>query len=420
MRDDWGIVGGIVFVVMFLPAIGSAQMIQGIPRSPMAPTVMSGGKVPEDVYIMPWIATGVVYDDNVFFAGQGRTQEDVFLRVTPGLQASYQSTPFTIIGDYRFDSEVYSKLDQLNTAQQRQFGTVETRWRPSTSWTVGTTVGYAQTNTPFELNILTSAQTARFRTERYFVNPTAEYRIDQSTKLIGQYAFAKDMFRGVEINSNIINASLEHRFGPHDTLGPAYVGRYFTFDVDPNGSLGFLGNPASFQSHAMQLSWGHEFSSDTRMEVRAGPRFTRGQLDNRPEAFVRLSQRIPNGEIGLSYISAITTIVGTVGGTQTDSISISARQELFKHFTVTAAPMATWIRNSSFDSTIYTGYIEAAYQLNQFVTAKGSAYLSYQEGNFVPTGGGTADNVVIARNVYWLRLEFSYPSRWNIGSEGEA
>jgi hypothetical protein len=60
MRDDWGIVGGIVFVVMFLPAIGSAQMIQGIPRSPMAPTVMSGGKVPEDVYIMPWIATGVV------------------------------------------------------------------------------------------------------------------------------------------------------------------------------------------------------------------------------------------------------------------------------------------------------------------------------------------------------------------------
>src|SRR6185503_13405585 len=239
MRDDWGIVGGIVFVVMFLPAIGSAQMIQGIPRSPMAPTVMSGGKVPEDVYIMPWIATGVVYDDNVFFARQGRKQEDVFLRVTPGLQASYQSTPFTIVGDYRFDSEVYSKLDQLSTAQQRQFGTVDTRWRPSTSWTVGTTVGYAQTNTPFELNILTSAQTARFRTERYFVNPTAEYRIDQSTKLIGQYAFAKDMFRGVEINSNIINASLEHRFGPHDTLGPAYVGRYFTFDVDPMDPLDF-------------------------------------------------------------------------------------------------------------------------------------------------------------------------------------
>src|SRR4051812_1099601 len=109
MRDDWGIVRGIVsvLVLVLIPAIAAGQTMQGIPRSPLAPTVASGDRVPEGIYVMPWIAGGVVYDDNVFFARNGTRQDDVFLRVTPGLQASYQSTPFTIIGNYRFDSEVY-------------------------------------------------------------------------------------------------------------------------------------------------------------------------------------------------------------------------------------------------------------------------------------------------------------------------
>lgn len=415
MRDEWGIVTGIVLVLVILPATVSAQLIQGIPKSPVGPTVVSGDRVPEDVYVMPWIAAGVVYDDNVFFSPQGRKQDDVFLRVTPGLQASYQSSPFTIVGNYRFDSEVYSRFDQLTTAQQRQFGTVETRWRPSTSWTVDNQIGYAQTNTPFELNFLTAAQTARFRAERYFVNPSAEYRLDPLTKLTGQYAFAKDIFAGeIEINSHIVNLAAERRIGSHDTLGPGYIGRYFTFGIDPGGAFtGFLGgDPSDFQSHALVLAWGHEFAADTRLDVRGGPRLVNGKLDDRPEAFVGLRKRIPNGEAGLAYTSAVTTIVGTVGATQTDSLTISVSYEPVKRLVLTVAPSLAWIRNSSFDSSIYTAYVEAAYQFNKYMTAKGSAYFSYQQGDFLPAGGGPATNLIIARNVYWLRLEFTYPTRW--------
>ena len=64
---------------------------------------------------MPWIAAGVVYDDNVFFLPRNLKQDDVFLRVTPGLQASYQSTPLTVIANYRFDAEEYSKHDSLSS-----------------------------------------------------------------------------------------------------------------------------------------------------------------------------------------------------------------------------------------------------------------------------------------------------------------
>ena len=410
-RDDWGIVKGVVFALLFLPTTVSAQLVQGIPRSPIAPTVASSDRVPEDVYIMPWVAAGVVYDDNVFFSRQGRRQEDVFLRVTPGLQASYQSAPFTIVGNYRFDSEVYSKLNQLDTATQRQFGTVETRWRPSTSWIIDNTIGYAQTNTPYELNILSSVQTARFRTERYFVSPAAEYRIDALTKLNGQYAFSKDIFGDVEMNTNLFNLSAEHRIGPHDTLGPAYVGRYFTFSGNANRF--FVGDPSSFQAHAVMLSWGHDFSADTRLDARVGPRLQNGHLASQPEAFVGLRQRIPHGEVSLNYISAVTTIIGAVGATRVQSVTIRGVYEPVKSFTVTVAPTVTWLKNQQFDSAIYAGYVEGAYQFNKYVSVKGSAYFTYQDGTFLPTGGGTtSDNVIIARDVYWLRLEFTYPARW--------
>ncbi len=418
MRDERGIVKAFVAICVaaawsWWPVPAPAQLVQGIPRSPIGPTVYTGDRVPEDFYVMPWIAGGVVYDDNVFFQIQGRKQDDVFLRITPGLQASYQSTRFTIVGNYRFDSEVYHKFTELNSAQMRQFGTVETRWRPSTSWNIGGTVGYAQTNTPFELNVLTSAQAARFRSERYFINPTAEYRLDALTRLRGEYAFSRDIFAGqIETDANIITLGAERRIGAHDTLGPGYIGRYFTFNIDPNSTFFVPGQPSNFLSNAIVLSWGHEFSADTRLDLRAGPRLTEGKLDDRPEAFVGLRRRIPNGELAIGYTSAVTTIVGTVGGTQADTLTVSLSYEPIRHLTFTVAPNASWISNSGFNSTIYTGYIEAAYQLNKYFTAKGSAYFSYQEGDFSTIGGGPSTNIVIARNVYWLRLEFTYPSRW--------
>jgi len=406
----------LLFLMLLNTNTVSAQLMQGIPSSPI--TAMSGSteRMPEGVYLMPWLATGVVYDDNVFFTTRDRKQEDVFLRITPGIQGSYQSTRLTVIGNYRFDSEVYNKLTDLNSAQQRQFGTVEFRGRPSNNLNLNLLTGYAQTRTPFELNVLTSAQVARFLTERYFVNPTAEYRIDALTRLRGEYGYSKDIFNSdVEINSNIFNLGVERRVSAHDWVGPAYVGRYFTFGGNlTSPTAGFIGgNPENVNSHALQVTWAHEFSADTRLDIRVGPRVTNGSLDDRPEAYVGLRRRIQNGEITFGYTSALTTVIGTVGATQTDSVGIRFTYDPVRHLTLTVAPTAAWVRNSVFDGTIYTAYVEAAYQFNKYVTAKGSAYFSYQQSDFITDGTVTAENVIIPRNVYWLRLEFTYPTRWD-------
>ncbi len=407
---------GLVMLMLLNANSASAQLMQGIPRSPIE--LMSGSteRMPEGVYVMPWIAGGVVYDDNVFFTTRAQKQGDAFLRVTPGIQGSYQSTPLTVIANYRFDSEVYNKQTELNSAQQRQFATVDLRGRPSNNVNLNLLTGYAQTHTPFELNVLTSAQAARFETERFFVNPSVEYRMDALTRFRGEYGYSKDIFnKDVEINSNIFNLGMERRVGSHDWIGPAYIGRHFSFGGNlTSPTAGFIGgNPEDVTSHALMATWGHDFTADTRLDVRAGPRFTNGSLDNRPEAYVGLRRRIQNGELSLGYTSALTTVIGTVGATQTDSVGARVVYEAVRHLTFTVAPTAAWIKNSAFTGTIYTAYVEAAYQFNKYVTAKGSAYFSYQQSDFFTDGVMTAENVIIPRNVYWLRLEFTYPTRWD-------
>ncbi|HEY7533578.1 MAG TPA: hypothetical protein VH681_12465, partial [Nitrospiraceae bacterium] len=369
MRDEWGIVKGIVItIVMLAPLPVSAQLVQGIPRSPIGPTTTFG--VPEDFYIMPWIAAGVVYDDNLFFQPRNLRQDDAFVRITPGLQASYQSTPFTIIGNYRFDSEIYNKFTELNSAQQRQFGTIEMRGRPFSALSWSGELGYAQTHTPFELNSLTNAQAARFLSERYFINPSAEYRLDSLTRLFGQYAFSRDIFNSeVNSNSHIITLGADRRVGAHDRLGPTLISRYFRFSGNFTTS-GFVGgDPGPVNSHALALSWIHDFASDIRLEARAGPRLTNGDLDKYPEAFVGLRQRFQGGEVSLNYTSALTTVIGSVGATQSNSIFLTASYEPMRHLTFTVAPTVAWITNSAFDFTVYTAYAEAAYQINKYFTA---------------------------------------------------
>lgn len=406
---------GLLIPMLLIPDTVSAQLLQGIPRSPIETMSGSTERMPEGWYVMPWVATGVVYDDNVFFTTRDRKQDDVFLRVTPGLQGSYQSTPLTVIANYRFDSEVYNKLSNLSHFTQRQFGTVELRGRPSNNLNVNGILGYAQTRTPYELNFLTSAQTARINTERVFISPNAEYRPNALTRFRAEYGYSRDTFDdNITIDSNIVNLGMERRVGTHDWIGPAYVGRHFRFGGDfSQPGVGFLGgNPEPVDSYALMASWAHDFTADTRLDVRAGPRLTDGKIDDRPEAFVGIRKRIHNGEIALAYTSALTTVIGTVGATRTDSVVARFVYEPVRHLTFTLSPTAAWIKSTTFTSTVYTGYVEAAYQFNKYVTAKGSAYFSYQEGDFVSTEGAT-ETLIIPRNVYWLRLEFTYPTRWD-------
>ena len=132
---------------------------------------------------------------------------------------------------------VVSRHSSNANSRHWNFGAAPSKTRP-----LNNTFGFAQTHTPYELNVLTLAQTARFKTERYFVNPEHRIPFDLLTKLRGEYGYSKDIFNGgPEINSNIFTLGVDRRVGLHDLIGLMYVGRYFTFGGDFTGfTPGFL------------------------------------------------------------------------------------------------------------------------------------------------------------------------------------
>ena len=131
-------------------------------------------------------------------------------------------------------------------------------------------------------------------------------------------------------------------------------------------------------SHALLFELGSRFyDRHNDLYVRAGPRITDGSLDDRPEAYVGLRRRIQGGELSLAYVSALTT------GHRQCSVS---RVRMLLGWGPVYSTIQVWtftfiknearLKSSDFTTTVYTTYVEAAYQFNKYVTAKGSLNIS--------------------------------------------
>ena len=84
---------------VLFPTIAVGQVTLG----QLVPPVEKAAAPPADgFYITPSLSIGELYDDNIFFTDTNRKQ-DFFTRVSPGIQAGYQSTPFTFM-DIAFGS----------------------------------------------------------------------------------------------------------------------------------------------------------------------------------------------------------------------------------------------------------------------------------------------------------------------------
>src|SRR5690242_1142939 len=99
----------LVIGVVLLPTDAAGQVTLG---QLIPPVEKAAAKPSEGFYITPSLSVGELYDDNLFFSSTNR-QQDFFTRVSPGIQAGYQSTPLTFLGGYTSDSEFYSRHTEL-------------------------------------------------------------------------------------------------------------------------------------------------------------------------------------------------------------------------------------------------------------------------------------------------------------------
>src|SRR5437867_3723346 len=381
-----------------LPTAAIGQVILG----QLTPRLEKTAEQPaEGFYITPSLSVGEIYDDNLFFSSTQRAK-DFFTRVSPVLQAGYQSTPLTLLGGYTFDSEFYSKHSELTTAQMRQRGLIELKATPDQALTLSVSGAYYQTKTPQELNLTTGLATGRVLAERCTGSPAFTYRFDPLTTAKGDYTYSKDLLAGfITIDSHIENLTLDHRLSPRDTVGPGYVGRQFAFSGFP-----------ALTSHAFTLGWSHELTPLTAFTLRGGPRLTEGTVDRLPEALVSISHKLKSGQLSLAYASTLTTIIGQSAAARAQSITGKATTELLPKLVVSAVPDIFWVSSDIFKSTVYSVILEASHQLTKTLALQASYQYSFQRGSFNPQTGPTGPtNVEILHNIFLIRLTVTYPTR---------
>ena len=372
-----------VFVAgVLLPTAAPAQLLP--------PTV-----VPAQAgnYLTPSLSVAEVYDDNVFYTPSPRTK-DFYTRISPGLNAGYQSAPLTVWGSYTFDAEIYSRHSELTHPLARQRGLIELKATPDQVLTLSISGAYFQTRTPQELNLTTGLATRRVRAERYTTNPAFTYRYDPLTTAKGDYTFAKDLFAGgITVDSHIVNLALERRLTPRDTVGPGYIGRQFQF----------FGFPA-LTSHAFTLGWSHELTPLTSFTLRGGPRLTEGTVDRLPEASASISHKLKGGQLLLSYASTLTTVFGLTTALTAQSITATATTELLPKLQLSAAP-AFYMISEPFKTTVYAMNLEASYQLTKTLALQASYLFYIQQGS--PSG----PRVEVLHDIFLIRLTVTYPTR---------
>src|SRR5213594_5101206 len=191
----------VVFVAgVLLPTAAPAQLI---------PTTAAPAQT--GYYLTPSLSVAEVYDDNVFFTSSPRTH-DFLTRISPGLNAGYQSAPLTAWGSYSFDAEVYSLHSELTDPQVRQRGLIELKASPDQVLALSISGAYYLTKTPQELNLQTGLAVRRVLAERYTGSPAFTYRYDPLTTAKGDYTYAKDLLAGsFTIDSHIVSLALDHR-----------------------------------------------------------------------------------------------------------------------------------------------------------------------------------------------------------------
>jgi hypothetical protein len=354
-------------------------------------------------YVTPALSFAAVYDDNLFDSPSPREQ-DLISRFSPDLRLGYESSPLSLTARYTFDAEVYASHTELTTPQARLLAALEAAYRPRRPWTLGLATAYTETQRPQELNLVSGLASARQWASEFAFAPSTTYRFDKFTEGLGAYAFRRKQSGGETDDEHVADLRLSRRLTARDTGSLGYLVRYFRFGGDDGGGA----DPTTAQ--AVLFGWTRQLTALTRLEVRAGPRFSAGTVN--AEALLAVRRRLPAGELAFLYARTQDISTGVGGVVNTDSVSALLSAQVWRALRLSAGPMVTRNTVDESEATVYQLRLHASYQLTKWLSLQGSYALSYQQGllNSGPSTGPN-DDEQISRNVVSVGISLSYPQR---------
>lgn len=386
-----------------LAGAASAQTIE-IPGVDPKPQPSPSPGPPGRFRVLPALTLFEDYDDNVF-STPPPVETDTISRVEPSLELRYRDPQLRIDGRGAFDAEHYQQHSGLDSMAARREASVNGQLDLQ-SLTIAARESYYRTLTAGELNLTTGIQPGRLEGSRLTSTESLAYHFGPRTNGAVAYEFSRDaLVGGLTTDTHTARALIERQLGPRDTGGIGYTYQRFVFVGE-----------TPIDSHVVLLSWERDLGPRTRLELRAGPRYTEGRT--RPEVVASLRRRFQHGEIVLGYAKTETTAIGQRGTLQTQSGTASFVWRPVRWLELGTTPGVFRDQGESEDTKVARVDSLLTVHAGRWLAIEGVHEFAYQRGLApvflgVPAAPVSGD---LRHNVFSLRLKLA---EWEDGGRTE-
>lgn len=366
-------------------------------------------------YIVPSIAIQQAYDDNLFFTIDDE-KADWITRVTPALDAGYESEQLRWGGRYSVDAESYRENSTLDSWQNRRVADLFFNYDPNSRLTLAAIASYTKTVTPLDLTLAggTAVQgflVGRTPAERLVIQPSIGYRLTPDTEAEFTYTQTNDKLDGgIESDTQMAELGFETQLSQVNMFSYGYIFRNYEFEspfllptdpINPEDNI----NPDDAQdSHTAYVGGSHAFNPRTTLSARVGPRYYNDNVD--PYVLLNLRRQNPNGMLDLSYEHNETTLLGEVGRVDSETLTGSYTHNFGPNFEIQISPSAAQVAQTEFEVDIYRIGMDARYRVNDVLSFIASYNLNHQRIDF---DDGRLERV--SRNFVMVGFLLTYPRR---------
>jgi hypothetical protein len=368
-------------------------------------------------YMTPSFAVAELYDDNIFRTSS-RRKGDFIARFTPGFQGGYQSEPFTLLGNYSFSSEVFAQNPSQTKAEAFQTGGVQIEYQPTRLWTLEFIGQYLDTERPEDINLTNGIEDGRGRSRSYSFEPSLTYRCNALTTAIARYSFSRNErdkgssdvgFGGTtddtQNDTHTAAVELARQLSTRHTAAVSYIFRRFRSSGGSRPQD--VGTNEHETSYAMVMEWRHQLAASSTLTLRGGPRFSTGDVE--PEVEGSISHQFRRGQVKFTYGRTQNTAVGLRGIMNTESFIGHIEYQLLQHLFLEATPGFYRNNGNGFKAKVYRLDLSLVYQINQWLSLRGSYRFGYEDESGGGSGGsGRGDRYL---NVVMLEVSVTYPFR---------
>lgn len=355
----------------------------------------------EGFFLEPSVSLFGVYDDNLLFDTEDE-QSDFFGRLTPAVEAGFESERFTIIGNYTFDAENYADHSDLNSSLARRLANVNMTYLPNRRLTLNLDADYTNTNTPADLLFGGAVEAGlgsgllleRQQAEQTSIAPEARYQFSPTMLATFGYSYTEqDLTDGISSQTNLAEASFEHDLSEGSQFLYGY--RYREYDFSNTGKQ---------ITNTPWVGYSRALGPTTNLELRAGPRFNNDSSN--PFISVVVDHEYGNGEIRFSYDQDEAAVLGAAGVGDSQTANLTATRRFGPNLELSFAPSYGNVEDGGDDVDILSLALEAYYGFSDSLSFVVSLNHSKQKGGLLELAGGE-----VTRNVILLGVTWRTPSR---------